>query len=203
MLTPLRGIPLREVIESLYGLKVISFNIKNKKDVVVLDTLKKVAALTAKEVNKKGILMPRANEVGNAMEPFIKKALNGLDHKADIPTTQSGRRSAGYPDLEFLDEFGRTNYLEIKTFNIENIATTQRSFYLSPSEDSKITKDAHHFVISFEIYVNGRVKAQNRYKCKGWKILTVENLKVDVKYEFNADNARLYSEGLLLAEGKV
>ena len=33
------------------------------------------------------------------------------------------------------------------------------------------------------------------FKCKSRKILSVENLDVDIKYEFNADNARLYSRG--------
>lgn len=40
----------------------------------------------------------------------------------------------------------------------------------------------------------------NIYKCKSWKILSLENLLVDVKYEFNSDNLRLYSENLVLAE---
>ncbi len=36
-----------------------------------------------------------------------------------------------------------------------------------------------------------------------WKILSVEKLLVDVKYEFNVDNARLYVKDLLLAEGTL
>lgn len=202
MLIPLKGVSLRDVIESLYGFKVLSFDKSDKKDIVVLGVLKRAADDAAKSVNKKGITMSRPNEVGNAMEPFVEQALNNLDYKTGSPLTESGvRRSAGYPDLEFVDEFRRTNYLEVKTFNIVNISTTQRSFYFSPAEDPKITKDAHHFVISFEIYIDGRSKGKNIYKCKSWKILSVENLKVDVKYEFNADNARLYSKDLILAEG--
>ena len=92
--------------------------------------------------------------------------------------------------------------MECKTFNIENIETTQRLFYLSLSENLKVTKDAHHFVLCFEIYVGGR-RRKNKYKCKSWKILTLENLEVDVKYEFNSDNARMYTPNLILAEGKI
>ena len=118
--------------------------------------------------------------------------------------TKSGKtKAAGYPDIEFTDEFGRTNYLECKTFNIENIGTTQRSFYLSPSEDFKVTKDAHHFVVSFEIYVEGRKGNNHIYKCRSWKVLSVEKLLVDVKYEFNSDNLRLYARENLLAEGAL
>ncbi len=86
---------------------------------------------------------------------------------------------------------------------INNNGTTQRSFYLSPAEEFKITKDAHHFVISFEVYVAKSRSKMNIYKCKAWKILRLEELIVDVKYEFNADNFRLYSKNLILAEGKL
>jgi hypothetical protein len=86
-------------------------------------------------------------------------------------------------------------------FNIDNIETSQRSFYLSPSDDFKITKDAHHFVISYEIFVAGRTDSDNIYKCKSWKLITLENLVCDVKYEFNSDNKRLYAKENILAEG--
>ncbi len=109
----------------------------------------------------------------------------------------------GYPDIEFIDEFGRVNYLECKTFNIENIHTSQRSFYLSPSDDFKVTRDAHHFIISFEIFVKGKKKNNNIYNCRSWKILSIENMEVDVKYEFNTDNKRMYVNEFILAEGKI
>lgn len=204
MLLPLKGIPLKLVIESLYGFKILPFNKTAEKDQAVLEILKKVAKLAGQSANKKGILMTRANEVGNAMEPFVKKALKNLHYQADTPMSAMGtKRSTGYPDLEFTDQFGQIHYLESKTFNLKNINTTQRSFYLSPSQDPKITRDAHHFVISFEMYVAGRSKNKYIYKCSSWKILSIENLLVDVKHEFNADNARLYSKNLILAEGKI
>ncbi len=89
------------------------------------------------------------------------------------------------------------------THKLENVATTQRSFYLSPSEDFKITRDAHHFAISYEIYVEDQEGRYNIYKCKSWKILSLEDLSVDVKYEFNSDNLRLYSQELIIAEDKL
>lgn len=170
----------------------------------MLDNLIKTCNLAGKKINGKGILRTRPNEVGNDIEPFVKDALKTIGYRADAPKTKSGgKKSAGYPDIEFVDEFGRTNYLECKTYNIENVNTTQRSFYLSPSEDFKITNDAHHFVVSFEIFVTSAQGKQNVYKCHSWKILSVEGLPVDVKYEFNSDNARLYAKDLVLAEGKV
>jgi len=57
--------------------------------------------------------------------------------------------------------------------------------------------------LSYEIISTGAIGNDNIYKCKKWKIITIENLECDVKYEFNSDNKRLYSPELLLAEGNV
>lgn len=204
MLTPLKGIPLDLVIESISGKKIIPFNKNDKKDEQLLQKLIKVAKNTGKEINRKGIKRSRPNEVGNDIEAFVKDALNEIGYNAETPLTTRGvRKSTGYPDIEFVDEFNRTNYLECKTFNIENIATTQRSFYLSPSEDFKITEDAHHFVISYEIYIKASDGSKNIYNCKSWKILSLNELDIDVKYEFNSDNKRMYSSELIIAEGKI
>lgn len=201
MLKPLKGLPLGIVIEGLSGYKAIPFNKRNNKDLKVLDTIKKVADNVLNEVNKKGILRPRPNEVGNDIEPFVKKALQKYKYNADTPQTiNNKKKSTGYPDIEFIDEFKRTNYLECKTYNIDNIETTQRSFYLSPSKDFKITKDAHHFGISFEIYVVKSKGNKHLYKVNNWKILDLSKLELNVKYEFNADNKRLYNAKLILAE---
>lgn len=204
MLKPLKGISLNVIIEGLSGHKIIPFDLEDEKDNELLEILKKVAKKAGKEVNKTGIIRSRPNEVGNDIEQFVKDALNEFKLQASTPLTINGiHKSTGYPDIEFIDNYSRTNYLECKTFNIENIETTQRSFYLSPSDDFKITKDAHHFVISYEIYVNKRSGSENIYKCKSWKLITLENLICDVKYEFNSDNKRLYASELILAEGKV
>jgi hypothetical protein len=203
MLKPLKGLSLEVVIEGLSGHKARPFDKSNSKDKKVLIVLKKVAEDVLREVNKKGILRPRPNEVGNDIEPFVKNALNKYNYKADTPKTISGKKkSTGYPDIEFIDEFKRHNYLECKTYNIENIDTTQRSFYLSPSDDFKVTKDAYHFGISFEIFVVKSIKDKHLYKVKSWKILDLSKLELDVKYEFNSDNKRLYDKEIILAEKK-
>lgn len=203
MLVRLTGIPLNLVIETISGFKVMPFDRNDNKDRVVLGKLIEVCDEAGRNINVKGINRSRANEVGNDIESFVKDALNAKGYTAYSPTTRSGgRKTVGYPDIEFIDEFGRANYLECKTFNIANIRTTLRSFYLSPSDDFKITKDAHHFVVSFEIYVETEA-GSNIFRCKSWKILSIESLLVDVKYEFNSDNARLYAKDLILAEGTL
>lgn len=193
MLQPLKDIPFNLVIETMTGRKVISFDFTNSEHQQVLDLLKQAALKAGKEINKTGILRPRPNEVGNDIEPYVRKALNSLGLNADIPEGPSGHKKAlGYPDILFW--FNKTPYyLECKTYNIENIGTTQRSFYFSPSDEFKVTYDAPHFILSYEIYVAGEKGNKHIYKCKHYKILSIESLSLDVKYEFNSDNKRMYS----------
>ncbi|MGQ9799780.1 MAG: hypothetical protein ACUVRG_10940 [Ignavibacterium sp.] len=206
MLKPLKDIPFNLVIEAMTGKKVISFDPTKLEHKKVLELLKKSAINAGKEINKRGILRTRPNEVGNDIEPYVRNALNSLNLKADIPTGPSGNKKAvGYPDIIFWYK-RYPYYLECKTYNIENINTTQRSFYLSPSEEFKVVYDAPHFIISFEIYVDGERKNKHIYKCKRYKILSIESLSLDVKYEFNSNNKRMYSGKngtVILAEGKI
>lgn len=206
MLTPLKDIPFNLVIESITGKKVIPFDLNNPEDKEILDILKNVALSAGRMINEDGIIRARANEVGNDIESFVKAGMQKYNLNPNIPSGVSGRKKAmGYPDIVFYYK-DKPYYLECKTYNQENIRTTQRSFYFSPSEDFKVIYDTHHFVISYEMYVAGRKGDKNIYECKYWKILSLESLSLDVKYEFNSDNKRLYSgeDGtILLAEGKV
>ena len=204
MLKPLKHISFGAVIEGLSGHNVIPFNSNDRKDIELLRFISKIAEDAAEEVNVDGILRPRPNEVGNDIEPFVINAIRRYDFDASIPKTQSGRKKAtGYPDIIFTDKFERKIYIECKTYNIKNIATTQRSFYLSPSDDFKVKYDAIHIGMCFEIIVAGNKGNNHLYKCRSWKILDLSQLEVDVKYEFNSDNKRLYSKKIILAEGKV
>lgn len=201
---PLRDLPSNLLFEVLIGYKIILFNEQDKKDKKVLQNLSVIAENVGKEVNKKGIAKLQENEVGNIIRSLVKKALNAINYQSKTPKKKNGSKKPEYNlNLQFIDEFGRLNYLECKTFNINNLKTTQRSFFVSPSEDFKVTTDAHHFVITYEIYVDGREGNNNIYKCGSWKILSIENLEVDVKYEFNSDNARLYADEMILAEGNL
>ncbi|MFN3740596.1 MAG: hypothetical protein ACK4TF_08000 [Thermodesulfovibrionales bacterium] len=193
MLTPLKDIPFNLVIEAMSGKKVIPFDFENLEHKELLSLLRQAALQTGKAINKTGILRPRPNEVGNDIEPFVRKALNSLNLKADIPIGPRGKKKVpGYPDILFWFK-EKPYYLECKTYDAKNIATTQRSFYFSPSNEFKVIYDTLHFLMSFEIYIYGESGRNHIYKCKHYKILSLESLAVDVKYEFNSDNKRLYS----------
>jgi hypothetical protein len=90
MLKPLKGLSFNAVIEGLSDYKAIAFDTKNKKDIEVLNLLKKVAKKSMKDINADGILRLRANEVGNDIEPFVKKSLNRYGLIAQTPTTKTG-----------------------------------------------------------------------------------------------------------------
>jgi len=206
MLTPLRDIPFNLVIEVMTGKKVMSFDFTKADHQNVLGLLKQSALNAGREINKTGILRQRPNEVGNDIEPYIRNALNLLGLNASIPVGPRGhKKSMGYPDILFW--FNKTPYyLECKTYNIKNIDTTQRSFYFSPSDEFKVIYDAPHFILSFEIYVAGEKGNKHIYKCRHYKILSIESLSLDVKYEFNSDNKKMYSgkDGtIILAEGEI
>jgi len=196
---PLKGVPFGLVIEGLSdGCKIIPFDITNKDDIVVLDILKSVAILAGKQINEKGIISKRPNEVGNKIEVFVKSAFEELGYRAEVPSTANNKqKSSGYPDLLFYDHKGTVHYLECKTYNTETENQTMRTFFVSPTENPKIICDAHHFLLSFEMY---RV-SETVYKTKSYKIVSLDDLLVDLKYEFNANNVALYKE--VLASGEI
>jgi hypothetical protein len=206
MLTPLKDIPFNLVIESLTGRKVIPFDFKNSDDRELLEILKNVAVVGGEEIIKNGIASKRPNEVGNYIEAFVKKAMQQYSLNPDVPAGATGRKKAtGYPDIVFFFK-KKPYYLECKTYNLENISTTQRSFYFSPSDDFKVIYDTHHFILSYEMFLDGRKGDKNIYRCTHYKILSLESLSLDVKYEFNSDNKRMYSgkDGtIVLDEGEI
>lgn len=199
IIKPLKKVPFNLIIESIYNKKVLPFDRSISQNKTLLENLTKAAEDAGKAVNKAGVISSkRVNEVGNYIESFVEKSLKKVGYKTLSQVTKSGKnKSAGYPDLQFKDELGRSCYLECKTFNLKNIATTQRSFYLSPSSDPKVNFDGFHFVLSFEIEPHAK-----KFYCASYKLLSIENLSCDLKHEFNSDNKRLYAKELILAEGR-
>ena len=56
------------------------------------------------------------------------------------------------------------------------------------------------------MFLDGRKGDKNIYRCTHYKILSLESLSLDVKYEFNSDNKRMYSgkDGtIVLDEGEI
>ncbi|MEM3526325.1 MAG: hypothetical protein QXV37_02835 [Candidatus Jordarchaeaceae archaeon] len=206
MLIPLKDIPFPLVIRAISGNEVIPFDYNSNEDVELLNLIEKSVIDAGQTMVKNGVYARRVNEIGNAIEPFVRDSLNKFGLEADIPTVKNGGKQAvGYPDLTISFK-GKTHYVECKTYNKETENTTQRSFYLSPSDKFKVTKDGHHFLVSYGMERLGSAGSKgDRYKPFHWRILSLEKLLVSVKYEFNADNRELYGvgKGLILKEGII
>jgi len=204
-LKPMEGVPFHLAIRALYRRKVIPLNLKEDKDVQLIETLSQVAQIAGENANRKGIFRSRPNEVGNDIEKFVREALKKVGFNPETPMTAGGtRKAAGYPDIYVKDKYSRHVYLECKTYNKANINTTQRAFYFSPAEEgrSKIIYDAPHIVMSFEIKQIQR-SGRRCYIPVAWKLVSIHSMKVSVKHEFNASNRDIYRREAILAEGKI
>ena len=197
-LKPMKGIPFEVVIKSLCGASVEKFDpnkAENKAALLVLvDAMRDACAV----VQKNPIERPRPNEVGNDMEPFVIGALKARKMQAAAPKTKAGKgKSTGYPDVR-IETGGLPIYLEVKSYAAANHGTTQRSFYLSPAEDPKVSDDGYHLLVGFEIERNG-----NLYTPVAFEIVDLYGLDCDMKAEFNSDNKRLYEKHRILARERV
>ena len=202
-MSPLRDIPFAVVMKAISGFAVLPFDRKNPSDASLLTRLTSGLDKATAEANREGIFTNRPNEVGNHIEPFVKNALNQVKCRATVPRTKKGiHRSAGYPDIEIRDIDGRLSYLECKTYNIRSEDSSFRAFYLQPSEDVKITADARHLLVGFEIESATR-RSKAAYVPTKWRLYTLENLQVQVKHEFNASNIDIYRDDSLLARGSI
>ncbi len=202
-LKPLRNIPFPIAVKAISGYEVLPFDRTDKTNRALLDRLIKAMNIATESAYKKGIFTNRPNEVGNKIETFVKKAINSLGMRAEVPLTSRGRhQTAGYPDIFVKDVDGRTFYLECKTHNRKNIASSLRAFYFQPSKNSKITKDASHLMVSFEIIRESR-RGKSAFVPVHWRLYTLEKMLVQVKHEFNASGREMYRPESLLAEGGV
>lgn len=202
-LEPLKEIPFPLAIKALTGFKVLTFEPSTKQNKKLLEQLSKAAQLAGKKAYDAGIFTTRPNEAGNHIEPFVISALRNVGLKADKPIAKSGKRkAAGYPDIQIKDKWHRTIYLDCKTYNTLTKASTFRSFYFSPSQDPKITKDAFHLLMSFELDTAER-EGRRAFIPISWQIYTLDKLLIQVKHEFNANNKDLYTKKALLAQGRI
>jgi hypothetical protein len=202
-LEPIKGIPLAVVIKALTGCEVLSFDpgvMENRK---LIEDLSHAAGLAGQNAFQEGIVASRPNEAGNRIEPFVLEALGRVGLKADRPSTRTGkRRAAGYPDIEIVSRDGVIAYLDCKTYSTATKDQSFRTFYFSPSDDPKITKDGFHLLMSFELDVQER-KGRKVFVPVSWQIYSLDKLLIQVKHEFNASNRELYRREALLAEGKI
>lgn len=201
---PARRIPFKEVILATTHHRVIDFNTNNAAHLALFQKLSRAASIAAAKARAEGLVSVRANEAGNHMEVFVKAALQEAGLSARTPVTTSGEaQTTGYPDIEISGDL--PCYLELKTYSATTANTTQRSFYYSPSENPKVTRDALHLLLAYQLERTER-NGETTFVPVHWKLITLQDLEVDLKFEFNQSNRGLYGRdatNALLGEAKL
>ena len=133
------------------------------------------------------------------------RALPQVGLSSERPTSITGKgKSTGYPDILVRDPAARATYLECKIFKHGSPKSTMRSFYLSPSDSFKVSVDARHLLLAFGMRSSPIEGSRNSwYVPRSFRLVDLHGLLCDVKFEFNADNRRLYGASMLLAEGDL
>lgn len=203
MLKPLKGLPFPVIIEAITGCRVIRVDESEPADSDLLHRIDRAASMCVAALRTTPIRRPRPNEVGNDVEPFVRDALCRAGLRAQKPTCRGGRgKATGYPDVLIYDSANRPTYLECKIYTAATRDTTMRSFYLSPSDSSKVTMDARHVLLAFEMTAGPVPDSRDsEYVPCAYTVADLHGLHCDVKYEFNADNHRLYAAGMVLRQG--
>ena len=193
---PIKNIPFEIIIQALFAKNVKKFDPRVKSNGMLLKTIAKAMCEVCKRIQAKPIKRNRPNEVGNDIEAFVISALQQYKIKAGTPKTKSGKqKSTAYPDIK-ITKNGLPVYLEVKTYAQNSRNTSLRSFFLSPSRDPKVTEEAFHLAVGFEIAQTG-----NNFYPVAFKIIDLYGLDCDMKAEFNSDNKRLYQKNRILIQG--
>lgn len=201
---PARRIAFKDVIFATTKHRIIDFDTNNPTHVALHQKLITAARAAAKKAQTNGLFAARANEAGNQMEEFVRAALQEAGLRARVPTTTTGSTQVtGYPDIEIAGN--PPCYLELKTYNAATANSTQRSFYYSPSEHPKVTHDALHLLLAYQLQREDR-NGKTAFIPVHWKLITLDQLEVDLKFEFNQSNRGLYgpeAHTAQLGEGSV
>jgi len=177
-------IPLPELIHELSGYEVFDWEGSAR------DWLVTVGERVLEEANREPISARRVNEVGNRVENLVLKVMEELGGDCRRPSGPSGRvKAAGYPDL-WMESEGLDAYVELKTFSAHTQRSSQRTFYVSPSDDFKVTRNAYHLLLAFST----RKVGENLYELVDFYWVDLYHLNCRVKVEFNASNRDMYQE---------
>jgi hypothetical protein len=190
---PARKLPFKTVIHATTGHRVLDLNTNDSAHAALRGKILQAAANAGEQARRAGLAAARPNEAGNQLEPFVCRALTEAGLEAKVPRSATGRaQTAGYPDIEITAPV--PCYLELKTYNAATAKTTQRTFYYSPSENPKVTRDALHLLLAYELEKTER-GGQSVFLPVRWQLLTLQDLEVDLKFEFNQSNRGLYGNG--------
>lgn len=198
----LRSIAFPEVIAAATGKKVIAFDPADADDRRAATQIGQVMDAVLAEVNadEKLTAIPRINEVSSHFEDLMRAKLDAVPGFAcEFPKTKSGRTlRSGYPDLRLRDEAtGRIFYLDPKLYARGSRASSFRTFYFEPrQETNKVNDDAHHLIVGIE-----HDRAGNRWQFLHWELIDLATFRVHLKAEFEGANRDMYRPEAVVAAG--
>ena len=179
--------PFKEVIKNIEKREVLKF-----KNTDLLALLKSACANTITPVNNIAF-SGRPNEFGNIVANLFAVECKGVGLEYQKPKdTQGKRKESGYPDGLVVFE-NAYFYTELKTCDEKQQNQTLRTFFYSPSHNSKIIYDACHLLICFLTSKNGNALMLNG----DFHIVDMYDKEVRLKLEYNANNKELYGGKML------
>lgn len=186
-------------IEAITGCKVIPVSADDRG---LIDLLVDAAKLLIDRSKTTPIKTGRINELGNNIEEPLLKACLDVGIHAEWPLRKDGTGGrAGYPDLA-LSHDDRHSYLEAKVIAAGSEGTTLRSFYLSPSDNPKVCRDARHILIAFVHHRREDAHdGQQQYELRQFKIVDLARVRGQIKFEYQSNNKSMYLMDAVIARG--
>lgn len=173
-----------EIVSDFYDLTIYEWHGEHQ------ELFASVSMTAARRFNADEQDIDRTNEVGVLLEKYLLRAFHDAGINVNVPKTRTGiTRSTGYSDLKIKIEES-VYYVEVKVFSSHTISSKQRTFYFTESKDPKITENAYHLLIGFEIQKTG----DQDYEIVRIHCRDLRNLPCKVKTEYNSSNSQLYGE---------
>lgn len=178
----LKDIPFGDMIGISTGKKLIPLNISgdpmdNELYGKITYAIKSYLAICKKTHRR--LRGDRINEVGKAIESEFVQELQRGGLKVTLLA------EAGYPDMKVVDSHDRITYLESKATS-KGWNSGFRSFYFTSGK--KIESDARHLLIGWSV----TEETAKYWVIVGCKLVDLNTISLQLKSEFNADNAGLY-----------
>ena len=133
----------------------------------------------------------RIYEASRYFEDILLEKINQMPGlRCEVPPNKNGDlQRSGYPDLKITDTAtGLVAYLDPKLVEQTSVASTLRTFYYEPKENTgKINDDALHLLCGIEH--DGR---DGLWTFTKFHLVDLSTLRVRLKAEFQASNADIY-----------
>jgi hypothetical protein len=169
--------------------------------------LVKAVAAAARDLidlsNVTPIKTPRVNELGNAIEEPLLEACKRAGLEATWPRRANGSAArTGYPDIAIDIGGKRPTYLEAKVIKAGSEDSSFRAFYLSPSDNPKVSVNARHLLIAFtHERRNDSADGMEQYALNAFKIVDLAKVFGKIKFEYQASNKDMYLGDAIVAKG--